>query len=257
MRYLIIISYVSYISLVLTGCHSESETLSGNVMGNVLLLDENSNHINDNSGVTVTIRDNSFSATAITDQSGNFLITGVPWGKYNIEMNREGFLASNNLISDSSPLKPLEFYHLGGESPTYLQYNMYALPDFRYHLDSISSDADHMILQIYGTGPDLSQVPYYGYFYYYFVVCFFNDNENVSKDNFKFYVYGCYAQWGYHVAPYIYAYTDVKFYDVRNRMTSDSLYLCVYPLAMSETTYLPVRSEALGKPSNVLPIPWN
>lgn len=247
----------------ITGCQgNEPVVQSGDINTTVNLYDDNSLPVTDRSGISVEIRSDNNSFKAVTDREGKFNIIDVPIGKYEISLEKDGFLISNRYTY--SELLYNEFYLEGGPASTVLQYDMYSITGYTFHLDS-GYFTSSTIVNILCTGPDLSKVPEMNY-YYYKAVCFFDSTREVSRDRFLIYTFGVFTSFPKEYYPY----TDQPYYKSQypgfgqnlDNYDKDSIYIRIYPVSMGEEFYAPLRFESLGKPSNVIgiyvsfPDPW-
>ena len=106
----------SYLMLLILGsCEDpiapESALQSGDLVGKVETFDEFGEPFEDHSNVDVTIEGTDPLITTITDKEGNYLITGLTTGTYNLIFTKTGHQTK----------KLFSFRFIGGEVTTYVQ----------------------------------------------------------------------------------------------------------------------------------------
>ncbi len=67
------------------------ERLTGDAGGKILVYDEFGDSLLSPEGITVRVTGEGFDQTDLSDQQGNFLITGMQTGHYYMEFTKEGF----------------------------------------------------------------------------------------------------------------------------------------------------------------------
>jgi hypothetical protein len=91
-RSIFLLSVILIISLI-NGCKGPEgpagPILTGDMIGYVILDDNNGNYLKDNSAVTVSLEGTGNSTT--TAQDGRFVLSGVSAGTYNIVFNKSGY----------------------------------------------------------------------------------------------------------------------------------------------------------------------
>lgn len=215
---------------------TEPVLLSGNIDGLVTLYDENSGPPEDASGVQVTLAADSIVAQTFTDPSGKFLLEDISYGNYQINLLLNGYITAS---------KAFTLHHLGGYSPTMVEYSLYEIPKFETRIDSIQFNGTYERSYVYVTLKGLSGVPRIGYLFW----CFFNNTPEVSNNQFVA------KNRGWIWSPEIdglLTEISVEIWDNRfDQLKSDTIYLCVYPQAWGQE-YYDSYPESLGKPSNVI-----
>ncbi len=160
------------LSLMILSCTKENDlgVLKGDIIGEVNLLDQYGYQEKDMSGTTVTISNDEFSATIVTDELGSYKVQNVPFGVYNTKYEHNGYLERT----------PEKIKHIGGASATLSTYNMDQIPTYEVHLDSVVKQSHD--IYAYGKMLNITKKPQYGYgFAFRF---FISGNEQVSKDNY-------------------------------------------------------------------------
>lgn len=110
--------YLIFVLTIIWSCSSSSDDnggsnpSNGNINGSVSLFDEGNTQV-DNSGMTVSVEGSAAFQTT-TDNSGNFSLTGIPFGNYTLEFSKTGYgtykvfnvshNSSNTTISESPSL---------------------------------------------------------------------------------------------------------------------------------------------------------
>lgn len=222
---------------ILSGCEENDTTLlSGDIIGNVELVNENNYPLQDMSGVHVSLIDDTTTNHSYTDQTGRFIFQNIQYGNYQIDLEKTGFLKSDVDYS---------LHHLGGYSPTLVKYWLYEIPKFELVIDSLEFDGKYYRSTFYFEMKGSAGLPRYGYF----IRCFCSDNPDISKDNYV----STDAGWisssdtdGQFATGYIYLF-DYRF----NQLVSDTIYIRTYPQAWGQDLY-EYNPESLGKPSNVI-----
>lgn len=214
---------------------TEPELLSGDIAGFVRVYDENYYLEEDMSGLQVAIRDETFQDQSSTDASGKFLFEDIFYGNYLVDVEMEGYFS----IYTDFPL-----HHLGGYSPTLVEYQIHEIPKFETHIDSIRFEETYNRYYISVNLTGMSGPPLFGYDF----VCFFSDSPEVSLDHFVS------DDVGWIWVDYMDGSRGeimVEIWDNRfDPLKSDSIYCCVYPRAFGTSQYV-IIPESLGLASNV------
>jgi len=215
----------------------EPELLSGDVAGVVTVYDENYYPLEDMSGVQLSLSGENFLVESTTDPQGRFLFQDVDYGNYQADLEMEDYIKS---FTDYT------LNHLGGYSPTMVNYRLHEVPKFQTWIDSIQFNGKYERTYLYVNLQGLSGIPRIGYNFW----CYFSNTPDVSNEQ---YVAECV---GWMSSPNINGLlSEIHFelYDNRfDQLESDTIYLCVYPRAWGRGVfYLDHYPEALGKPSNV------
>jgi len=210
--------------------------LSGDIEGLVSVYDENFYLQEDMSGVLVSLTNETFAGQTSTDPSGRFLFEDIFYGNYQVDWELEGYFTM---------FKAYPLHHLGGYSPTMVEYRIDEIPKFETHIDSIKFNGPYERSYIYVNFQGLSGLPKFGYNFW----CFFSDTPDVSKDQFAA------DDVGWIWSPEIYGQLSeisIEIYDNWfDQLETGTIYCCVYPRAEGQS-YYDYYPESLGKASNVI-----
>lgn len=214
---------------------SDQELLWGDIAGMVEVYDENYYLLEDLTGVQVNLGNDILEEQTSTGPSGKFLFEKIDCGNYLINLDLEGYYSYN---------KSYPVHHLGGYSPTLVNYRIHEIPKFTTHIDSIQYNGTYERSFIYVTLTELSGLPKFTYEF----CCFFSNTPDVSKDQFIADDVG----WVWHdEINGQQASIQVEIYDNRfEQLESDSIYCCVYPRSLNQG-YYDYDPEGFGKVSNV------
>ena len=246
------ILFVSVSLLLLFGCRKDEEIIKGSIAGNIYTYDQSSFLLNEQSGVDVKLyNDTTLIDNLITDSKGQYTFEALPYGKYRINVEKEGFVQTWE-----TPF----IYHIGGKSPTFANYQLYEIPTYELSIDSIVYDpeSDFILIYVKFNGDTILPSNAYGYH----IRIFAGSTAQVDKFNYltegKAYLTD-YDNYDYSKK----GLPCVRFYEYNfenfNLILSETLYLRLYPLAMGQGywvhDYFP---EALGPPSeNVIEFNYN
>jgi len=222
--------------MALVACDkTEPELLSGDIAGFVWAYNENFYLEEDMSGVQVSIRDETFDTQTITDLSGKFLFEDIDYGNYLVDLEMEGYFTTYT----DYPL-----HHVGGYSPTLVNYYIHKIPTFETYIDSIHFDETNCRIYFYVNLQGLSGLPKFEYAYW----CFFSDSPAISMDQFVSDDVGFLYAWELdgQLGSIMVEVWDNRFEQLR----SDTIYCRVYPRANGPALY-DFYPESLGKASNV------
>ncbi len=216
---------------------TEPELLSGDVAGVVTVYDENYYPLEDMSGVHLSLSVENFLVESTTDPQGRFLFQDLDYGNYKADLEMEGYIKS---------FMDYTLNHLGGYSPTMVNYRLHEVPKFQTWIDSIQFNGKYERSYLYVNLQGLSGIPKIGYNFW----CYLSNTPDVSNEQF---VAECVA-WSFF-APIVDSTTEIHFdlFDNRfDQLVSDTIYLCVYPRAWGRGVFYEDHyPEALGKASNV------
>jgi hypothetical protein len=215
---------------------SDPELLSGDISGIVEVYDENQYLLEDMSGVQLSLADGTFSAQTSSDPSGKFLFEDIDYGNYQADLALEGYIKT---YGD----KPV--HHLGGYSPTMVEYKLYEVPKFETRIDSFKFNGTYERSYVYVNLQELSGIPKIAYIFW----CFFSDSPDVSEENFV----GKNSGWMWSPElDGLLTEISVEIWDYGfDQLDSDTIYLRVYPQAWGQG-YYDYYPESLGKASNVI-----
>lgn len=214
---------------------TDPELLWGDIAGLVEVYDENYFLLEDMAGVQIHLSNGTLEEQTATDPSGRFLFEHIDYGNYMIDMDLEGFYLSQ---------REYPVHHLGGYSPTLVNYRIHEIPKFETRIDSIQYNGYYQSTYIYVTLSELSGLPRL----FYSFVCFFSNTPDVSKDLFIADDVGWIWNDEFNGQQ---AEIQVEIYDNRfEPLESDSIYCSVYPRSMNNG-YYDYDPEGFGKTSNV------
>jgi hypothetical protein len=229
--------------ILLSGCQPDKEIIKGSIAGFISAVDQSAVLLNDQSGVEVNLyKDSSLIDTKLTGTEGGYIFEAVPYGRYRIELQKEGFVSDwdKHIV-----------HHIGGYSPTKASYSIYEIPTFTLTLDSIIFNSDYDFFSIYVkfNGDTILPPSNYGYI----IRAFAGATPDVSRDNYEAAGKAYLTDTDYELYPEKMR-TVVRMYiwDLENDdvLRTGTFYLRLYPLAWGQGywihDYLP---EALGLPS--------
>jgi hypothetical protein len=235
-------SPVTYILILLlaatAACEkAEPELLSGDIAGVVTVYDENFYPLEDMSGVQLSLTDGSFLSQSTTDPYGRFVFQDIDYGNYQIDLEMEGYIKS---------FMDYTVNHLGGYSPTTVNYSLHEVPKFETWIDSIQFNGFYERCYLYVNLQGLSGFPKIGYNFWIYL----SDTPDVSRDQYVAEAIGF-----SFLTPADSTHSEIYFeiYDSRfDQLVSDTIYLCVYPRAWGRGVfYIDHYPDALGMASNV------
>ncbi len=229
--------------ILCSGCQPDNEIIKGSISGFITVLDQSAVLLNDLSGVEVKLyKDSSLIDTKITDAKGKYNFDALPYGKYRIDPEKEGYVPDWD--------QPV-IHHIGGFSPTMANYQVYEIPTYLLSIDSISYDTGNYFFSIYVkfNGDTILPPSDYGYI----VRAFAGATPDVNKDNNIAAGKAYLTDTDYHFYPKkMRTVVRMNIWDLENDavLRTGIFYLRLYPLAMGQGywihEYLP---EALGPPS--------
>ena len=238
---------VIFLMIACRGQENAPDAPKGNIEGSVVVVTDNSVLLPDKSGVQVTVKSESDSFSTVTDATGKFDFTSIPSGMYTIDLLLSDYLVSN---STTSPYSGTEFNVPGENDTVTLSYGMYQIPDVIYHIDSGEFDPQNYgEVYVYGTISNDDDYPDTVY-YYHQVICFMNEDPDVSSENYLYYRFGIYTSFDMSGFRHIRAH---EIPELRN-YEKDSLYIRIYPVSKGDDPFAPLRPEAMGTPSNTIRI---
>ena len=221
----------------LSGCKENPVPLTGDILGYARLINEAGYHMNDHENIYLAIRNDALVLNTLSDESGQFIFKGLSAGRYSIVLEKEGYYAE----------PPYQFDHLGGFSPTILEFELHEIPGYEIILDSaeyIVGEYEIPRLFAYGKLNGTEGKPKI----YYPLQCFFGVSQSISLENHHA-----------HCSAYIYRNDMAENIAFRIPLKNidlsgtgaDTIYLLVHPAAVDFNYDLPAE-EALGKASNVV-----
>lgn len=227
--------------LILISCRKERELLTGDIMGRILVYNEDGTSSPDNSGVIVNLfSDTTFIKNATTDENGQYRLNNIGYGKYKIDLQKENYIEVN---------ADYLIYHVGGYSPTIKDGYLYEIPDYILVIDSIKLVLPDYRLKVYLKLNGDTVFPFFSYR----IVGYCSTTPEVSKDNYSILITG-------HVVndPLYYPYSahgEISG-NVGSLNTLDKYYIRFYLLAFGQFFDGPINKKALGNPSNVISFKW-
>jgi hypothetical protein len=235
----------SILTIILNGCHKNSELLTGDIMGKISVINQDLTVSSDNSGVQVSLyNNNTLLNTTITDIQGVYRFEKLPYGKYGIDLQKENYLETEIPAYEGDKYS---FNHVGGYSPTLKDFSIYQIPDYVLTIDSVKSIYSNSDLLVYLriNGDTLIPFPYYS------LIGYYGNSETVSKDNYSGVVTGVAGNW-FSISPNK---APAVIHDSYFNL-SGTIFMRFYLLTQGQTVYYSINKEALGKPSNVISFTW-
>jgi len=215
---------------------SDPDLLSGDIVGFVEVYDENQYPLEDKSGVLLSLTNETFTTQTSSDPSGKFLFEDINYGNYQADLEMEGFI---------KPYRDYPLHHLGGYSPTLVNYHIYEVPRFETRIDSINFNGIYERSYIHVNLQELSGIPRIAYTFW----CFFGTSPDVSNEQF----FGRNSGWMWsREIDGLLTEISVEIWDWGfDQLASDTIYLRVYPQAWGQG-YYDYYPESLGLASNVI-----
>ena len=229
--------------VLLTACKKEDLSLGDDdIKGTVKLIDIYREELSDKSGVVVNLTGYNVDMQTITDEDGTFYFNNVPFGVYQVEVEKENFIQEETGFS-------ISHYEKSGRYTGALLH-MNEVPDFEVSVDSVVFIQENEYYKIY-----LKIVEDYSNLEIFDLLCYASDSPDVSylnyKDNFLVYV------WTYFGLDYYSGDFSVE-YDLDMSDYSDTIYLRAYPQAYfdglypnNDKDYYTAKPGTFGKPSAV------
>jgi hypothetical protein len=230
------------IALILSGCKEKSEILSGDISGKIIVQEQDQSPAPDNSGVEAILYDyyGNLISSDLTESSGRYIFRDIPYGTYRIELQKQGYLQSNDIPSVIS--------HIGGYSPTLKDMNIFEVPRYEIAIDSVKTDSLDYYIYLYLKVDGNTEIP----FFYNVLVAYYGNDPDVSYENYSGMATGLAGNlWPMYEEPY-----NAKIYDFYTNLTG-TIYMRVYLLTWGQSVYKrPLNPAGLGKPSNVVSFVW-
>ena len=230
------------IALLLSGCKEKSEILSGDITGKINVTEQDQSPAPDNSGVEAILYDHygNLILSDLTESSGRYIFRDIPYGKYRIELQKQGYLQGNDIPSVIS--------HIGGYSPTLRDLSIYEVPGYEIAVDSVKTDSLNYCIYIYLKVDGNKEIP----FFYNVLVAYYGNDPAVSYENYSGMATGTAgSMWSMYKEPY-----NAKIYDFYINLKGP-IYMRLYLLTMGQSVYKrPLNPAGLGKPSNVVSFVW-
>jgi hypothetical protein len=229
---------------VFTGCHKEKELLTGDIMGKIVLYNQDNSFTSDNSGVKVSLynSENTLLDTKVTDSKGIYRFEDIEYGKYSIDPVKDKFI---------KPAYESDFHHVGGFSPSIIDGSLYEIPRYDLYIDSLKVKASDAMLLVYLKIDGSVKFP----FSWYSLVGYCGNDLNVSKDNYSFIVTGI-AGFSFPSDSFSSNNANGAMFYIDRYFSPETIYIRFYLLSNGQSGYSPVNKEALGKPSNVMSFVW-
>ncbi len=248
---------VLIVFILLYSCQKDEELLTGDISGNVQVIDQYFEQLQDQSGVEVKLfKEDILVQETNTGINGEFVLGNVEYGKYTFSAHKEGYVKedqASNII-----------YHVGGYSPTPVSYSLYEVPSWEIFVDSIKpplgTDLMFMVhLKINGDTlpPSRFTVPSN-----FLIRAYASNSPDVSKDNYTARTCGYLLanSAGHYSSPAI----DCAVYGILEMhsdgsisfLRGEKIYMRLYPIAGGQYSFSPDNPDALGKPSNLIEFDW-
>jgi len=236
------IKYIILFIALLLSCKEKSEILSGDITGKINITEQDQSPAPDNSGVETILYDydGNHISSFLTESSGNYTFRDIPYGRYSIELEKQGYLQSNEI--------PSAIFQIGGYSPTLKDFDIYEVPKYEISVDSVRTDSLNYYIYLYLKVDGNKEIP----FFYNVLVAYYGTDPDVSYENYSGMATGVVGNlWPLYKEPY-----NAKIYDFYTDLTGP-IYMRVYLLTIGQSTYKrPFNPAALGKPSNVFSFVW-
>lgn len=244
--------FIIALFLLLANCQKDEEIITGDIAGKIYIYDQYGIMASDQSGVTVTLfHDTALVATELTDTRGQYGFKDLPYGKYQISLQKNLFIQT---------WEKKKVFHAGGYSPTIADYHMYEIPTYELTLESVGYYANdyRLIVHLKFNGDTILPQNSYGMP----LRVFAGNSPDVSRDNFvsagKSYLSD------YDLENWLGksdVYGSIHEYEMDQnfaQLKEGTIYLRLYPIALGQgywiNDYFP---EALGPPSSVISFNWN
>lgn len=214
-------------------------------MGKILVTDQNLTASSDNSGVRMSLYNNTLLLdTTVTDIHGVYRFKNFPYGKYRIDLQKENYLKDENYSTGPGGYT---FNHVGGYSPTVKDFRIYQIPDYVITVDSIRplSSKGELLVYLKINGDTIIPFPYYD------LIGYYGHSEIVSKDNYSGVLTGVSGYW-FLKSSYKVPAVMLNIYP----NLSGTIFIRFYLLTQGQIIFNPINKEALGKPSNVASFIW-
>ena len=218
------------------GCKKENDV--SNLVVKVKLFDENGYSVSDESGTKILLTRGQETFQGVTDSKGECRFRNFPFGIFNVQLEKEGFV---------SEYKDCELTYPENDTLDVHTYNMVEVPNYEIVIDSIIKSVSSFNSGYFGYSKlrgtkGIPLIQYNSRVY-------FSDKNDVSKDNYLFFLYG----------PILVSFIDgdncmvwIRDMHSENPVPSgyETLYVRIYPTAFNGDWYL-YRDETFGKPSEV------
>lgn len=245
------IPFIAFL-IFLGGCQKDEALITGEISGTVLTFNQAFTLSNDQSGVQVVLyKESVVLDSTSTDEQGHYIFSHVPYGKYHVNLRKDGFIQSYSTHT---------VFHVGGYSPTLVNLDLYEIPTYEVHLDSVVFNAADWALYFHlkVNGDTISPG---GTYYYPPYLVFASNSPDVSIEQYISHGRGYLMDYDLdHYPEKTAVYGRTFLYEMYNfnALQSGNVYLRLYPLAYGQG-YAPddYYKEALGKPSNVVSFVWD
>lgn len=124
------------LAMLLPACKEDTVAPMSNITGYVRLFNEFGTATTNASGVTVTLQSDEKTATAVTDDSGKFVITGIAKGNYNLTFTKDQF--SKFIRYGVAHTADTENF-IGSQS-------MYKIPQYQFFDPVVTSDGEYVTI---------------------------------------------------------------------------------------------------------------
>jgi hypothetical protein len=235
--------------LFFCGCKKDEELIKGQISGRIRSFDQYCYPAPDQPDITVKLyQDTSLMGTAFTNSAGQYIFDNVPYGKYSIQLQKTGYIQAryDNTV-----------YHIGGNSPTLIDFYLNEVPTYELKLDSIRKIQEYIIIFLKFNGDTLLPENSCGMP----LRVFAGNTPDVSNENFV----ACgkahlsdYAVHDYSNKVTVHAeWEEWEMEPAFEQLKNNIIYIRVYPIATGQgfgiREYYP---KALGPPSDVISFRW-
>jgi hypothetical protein len=246
----IFIIVVFFFAILASECRKD-KLPTGDIAGRIILRNNDYTLPSDRSGVEIKLyKDTLMEEAAYTNTAGTYHFTDKIYGKYRLMMNVEKYMVSGSYSSGFS------FYHIGGECPTIVkEFTFYEIPSFNLTVDSIKVNPNgdypiYLYVKVDGGTAKPNAL----------LIGFCSNSKNVSKDNYIAIARGEFGDYAFtstamiRVPVWAFLHNmDASFFQY---LTSDTIFIRLYPVAYGQDLYKPINFQALGEPSDVIKILW-
>jgi hypothetical protein len=227
---------------MLTGCKKETVLNTGDILGRLIVFNENGSLSDNLSGIKVTLyKDSSLVTHSLSDENGQYRFRDISYGKYSISLEKENYIQRE---------VDYTIYHIGGYSPTIRDAVVYEMPMYNISIDSFLFFPQNYRLKLYLKIDGQAIIP----FDTYRVIGFCSNSADVSCYNYSNIISGRVTSYTLY-APYDAA---GEIYNNLSKLSvSDTWYIRFYLQAFGQNLTNTINTKTLGKPSNVITFRWS
>jgi hypothetical protein len=242
---------IFFIILPAFGCRKDNDLPTGDIAGKITLRNDDFTLPSDNSGVEIKLyKDTILDEVTTTGYAGTYRFSDKIYGKYKITISKEKYIVTSSYYSGYG------FYHIGGASPTIVRdIGIYEIPSFILTVDSIkvNPNGDYPIY-LYVRVDGGTKKPSAS------LIGFCSNSKDVSKDNYVAIARGGFNDYAFTSTAMIrvpvWAFLNNMDPSFFQALTSDTIFIRLYPVASGQDLYKTINFQALGKPSDVIKILW-